>query len=177
MIGVITSFVWIIAIICSYLEHALLDATFGNEAFLHGLQETVEHIDGLMDECEGEVCHLFVVHPADGFDIVFLYLFTAGILAHLLETWVLRIPLGQGAHAKVIFIVGEEFLEACLRHVGELYLSLAGCRCCLISLGNVLLAASCGLHHLVHSAVALGEISLGEVVGDVIDNLGDLINA
>lgn len=40
----------------------------------------------------------------------------------------------------------------------------------------VLYPAACGLNHLVHSAVAFGQVVLCEIVGDIIDYLGDLID-
>ena len=46
----------------------------------------------------------------------------------------------------------------------------------MVAFGDVLFAATCGLNHLVDSAVAFGEVVLGEVVGDVIDYLSHLID-
>ena len=47
----------------------------------------------------------------------------------------------------------------------------------MIAFGDVLFAAACGLHHLVDGAVAFTQIVFGEVVGGVVDDFGNLINA
>ena len=122
------------------MEHALFDAAFLDEAVLHGLQQTLEHVAGLVDEGDAEVGYLLVVHLLNLAGIVFLYLLAAGILAHGVVAWVELAPLLQASHAKVIFIIVEQFLQAGLRHIGELDFRLARGGGSLVALSDVLLA-------------------------------------
>ena len=72
----------IAAIVEPGVEHALFDAAFLDEAVLHGLQQTLEHVACLVDEGDAEVGYLLVVHLLYLAGIVFLYLLAACILAH-----------------------------------------------------------------------------------------------
>ena len=73
-----------VAVAGAALVHALFDAAFGDESVLHRHQEFVQHVHGLMDECDAEVGYLFVVHLPYLVGIVFLDLLAAGILPHFL---------------------------------------------------------------------------------------------
>ena len=82
----------------------------------------------------------------------------------------------QASHAKVIFIIVEQFLQAGLRHIGELDFRLARGGGGLVALSDVLLARASRLHHLVDGSVALLQEPLAEVEGDVVDHLRHLID-
>ena len=169
--------VLVVSVVYSCLEHPFFDAAFGDEAVLHGSEEFVEHIVGLMDKGDAEVGDLLIVHALHHFSIVGSELFATGVLAHLFVARMEAAPLFEVASAKVIFVVDKEFFEAGFCHVGEFYLCLARCGCSLIAFGYVLLAASCSLYHLVNGTVAALQIAMGEVVGDVINNLCHGIDA
>ena len=129
-----------------------------------------------MYEGDTEVGYFFVVHALDCGGIVLSYLLASCILPHLLVSRVKGVPLREPAHTEIVFVVVEQLFETGFRHVGELDFGLGGGGCGLVAFGDVLFAATCGLNHLVDSAVAFGEVVLGEVVGDVIDYLGDLVD-
>ena len=158
------------------MEHALFDAAFLDEAVLHGLQQTLEHVVGLVDEGDAQVGYLLVVHLLNLAGIVFLYLLAAGILAHGVVAWVELAPLLQASHAKIIFIIVEQFLQAGLRHIGELDFRLARGGGGLVALSDVLLARASRLHHLVDGSVTFLQEPLAEVEGDVVDHLRHLID-
>lgn len=67
----------------------------------------------------------------------------------------------------------SEFLDT---GASDPFIVVEGSHLSKIAFGNVLLATSGGLNHLVNSAVATLEIVLGKVVGDVVNHLGDLID-
>lgn len=159
------------------LEHPFFDAAFGDEAILHGGEEFMEHIVGLLNKGDAEVGDLLIVHALHHCGVVGPELFAAGILAHLGIARMETAPLFEVASAKVVFVVDKEFFEAGFCHVGEFYFRLARCGCCLIAFGYVLLAASCSLYHLVNGTVAALQIAMGEVVGDVVDDFGHGIDA
>ena len=159
------------------MVHAFFDAAFGDESGLHGLQQPVEHVGGLVDEGDAEVGQLFVIHALDIGGIILLYLTTSRILPHLLVSRVSGIPLRQVAHTQIVFVVVEQLFKAGFCHVGELDFGLGRGGGSLVAFGDVLLATAGSLYHLVDGAVAFFQIVLGEVVGDVVDDLGNLINA
>lgn len=159
------------------MVHAFFYAAFGYEAGLHGVQQFVEHVCCLVDEGDAEVGCLFVVHALDGGGIVLLYLTASCILPHSFVSRVTGIPLRQAAHTQIVFVVVEELFKAGLCHIGEFDFGFGGGGGRLIAFGDVLFAAAGSLYHLVDGAVAFVEIELGEVVGDVVDDFGDLIDA
>ena len=159
------------------MVHAFFYAAFGHEAGLHGGQQLVEHIRCLVDEGDAEVGQFFGIHALDSGGIVLLYLTASRILPHLLVPRVSGIPLRQVAHTQVVFVVVEQLFKTGFRHVGELDFGLGRGGGSLVAFGDVLLATAGSLYHLVDGAVAFFQIVLGEMIGDVVDNLGDLINA
>jgi len=156
--------------------HLLLYASLGHEAVLHCRQQLVEHIGSLVNKRNAQVGQLLVVHALQGQGIVGPNPFASGILPHLLVARMVRIPLRQVAHPQIVLIVNKQLLQTGLGHIGELNFGLGGGSGGLVALGNVLFAAAGSLHHLVDGAVALGEVVLGEIEGDVVDNLGNLIH-
>ena len=169
--------VLVVSVVYSCLEHPFFDAAFSDEAVLHGGEEFMEHIVGLMDKGDAEIGDLLLDHALHHFSIVGSELFATGVLAHLFVARMEAAPLFEVASAEVVFVVDKEFFEAGFCHVGEFYLCLARCGCCLIAFGYVLLAASCSLYHLVDGTVAALQIAMGEVVGDVVDDFGHGIDA
>ena len=165
----------LVSVIGACFEHAFFDAPFGDEAVLHGFEQALEHDAGLMEQGDAEVGNLLIVHLADMLGIGALDAFRAGIGAHGFVARVERSPLLKMASAEVVFIVVEEFLETRLCHIGELDFRLARRGSRLIALGNILLARARRLNHLVNGAVALGEVAMSEVIGDVVDDFRHLI--
>lgn len=82
------------------------------------------------------------------------------------------VPLCEVADSQEVFVIGEEFFEACSRDVGELDLHFGRSGGCFRAFDDVLLAGPRRLNHLVDGAVALPEESLAEVIGEIVDNLG-----
>ena len=56
--------------------------------------------------------------------------------------------------AQVVFVVCEQFVEACLCDAGQFDFSFLAYGGCGAAFDDVLLAASCGLDHLVYGSVA-----------------------
>lgn len=164
------------AILDATLVHAFFDATLGNETILHRHQQFMEHIHGLMDEGDAEVGNLLVIHALYLRGIVFLDILAARILAHLFITRMKITPLLEASNAQVVLVIVKKFFEAGFRHIGQFDFGLTGGGGRLIAFSYVLLATSGCLYHLVDSAVAALEIVLGEVVGDVVNHLSDLID-
>lgn len=129
-----------------------------------------------MDEGDAEVGNLLVIHVLYLRGIVFLDILAARILAHLFITRMKITPLLEVSNAQVVLIVVKKFFEAGFCHIGQFDFGLTGGSGRLIALSNILLATSGSLNHLVDSAVAALEIMLGEVVGDVVNHLSDLID-
>ena len=80
------------------LEHPFLDAALRHKTVLHGYQQLVEHVNGLVDEGDAEVGYLLIVHALHGGGVVLADLVTAGILPHLLIARVQVAPLCQVAY-------------------------------------------------------------------------------
>lgn len=129
-----------------------------------------------MDEGDAKVGNLLIIHALYLRGIVFLDILATRILAHLFITGMKITPLREASNTQVVLIVVKEFFEAGFRHIGQFDFGLTGGGGSLIALSNILLATSGSLNHLVDSAVAALEIVLGEVVGDIINHLGDLID-
>lgn len=114
-----------LAVACAGLVHPFLDAAFGDEAFLHGGNELVEHRDGLMNQGDAEVGDLLVAHVPYGLGIVFHELIAAGVSPHLLVAVMEGAPLLEVAHPQIVLIVVEQLFEAGFGHVGEFDFRLA----------------------------------------------------
>ena len=76
------------------------------------------------------------------------------------------------AHAEVIAVVIQQFLQAGPAHVGELDLGFLGGERGFAAFQKILFAGARGLDHLVHGAVAPWEMLARKAEGDVIDHLG-----
>ena len=123
--GELSGVVLAVPIIHPCLEHPLLDASLGDESLLHGFEQLVEHVHGLVDKRDAQVGNLLVVHLLHGLRIVLLYLLAPCILPHLLVARMQAAPLCQVAHAQIVLVVVEQFLQAGFRHIGELDFRLA----------------------------------------------------
>jgi type VI protein secretion system component VasA len=65
------------------------------------------------------------------------------------------IPEGEVTGMQIVFVVLTQFLETGASDIDELDLHLGGGHAILATLYYILLAATCGLYHLIHSAVAV----------------------
>jgi hypothetical protein len=81
-------------------------------------------------------------------------------------------PQVHAAHAQEIAVVGQEFLQACPRDIGQFHFRFFGGSGNLAAFDDVLLAGSRGLHHLVAGTVAPIKEPVAETDRGVIGDLG-----
>ena len=157
--------------------HALAHAALVDEGGFEGLDLALEQVGAYLDEGDHGIGADFGIIVLDGF---LKGLVSGGGAARVQFAQagykaVVFGPEGEFLDPQEVFVVELEFFEACAGHVGEFdFHFLAGCRrhACL---GNVLLAAAGGLHHLPHGAVVLVEEAVCEIGGTIINDLGLLI--
>ena len=85
-------------------------------------------------------------------------------------------PLLEAAVQQEVAIVGKELMGTTAGHVHELDFHLGARGTVHATLGDILLGAAGRLYHLVNGAVATCKISRGEMPGDSIEAIGQLVH-
>lgn len=155
--------------------HSFSDAPLFCEVFLEPFYQSPEDDVGLVDERDRQIGDGLVSAFADDRHIVGTAVVVGAVVLRRLGAVVVEGPLFESSYSEVVLVVHQQFVEACLCDVHQFQLGLRGGGRCGRAFSDVLLPRSCSLHHLVDCSIALGEVLMGEVEGDVINALRLLV--
>ena len=77
------------------MEHLLADTALRHKTLLLMLQQFVQHIGRLMNQCDAQVCQFFLIQPLHQFGVLSCELIRLYVLPHGLITRMRRVPLDQ----------------------------------------------------------------------------------
>ena len=155
------------------MGHALAQAALFEKILFQPAELLVNQVIGLMNQADGNV--------GDGFRRAGFHEFAVKLVglrhfasepADILCFFGIFVPHFQVAGAEIVFVVIQQFLQAGPPHIGELDLGFLGGERGLAAFQEILFTGTGGLNHLVHSAVAPGEMLVRKAEGQVIDHLG-----
>lgn len=145
------------------------------EVFLQSLELAEEQIVGLLDEHDGHIGYCGGRTGGDELHIIAGIAMFLAQTAHGFQLHRVFFPLALTMCLQIVFVIFQQFLEAGLGHIDELYLGLGRGGRGGTPFNDVLLAGTGSLHHLVEGAVCLGQIFAAKLNSDTVYDIGLLI--